>query len=189
MLQQVGKHWQGVWINLLSAFIAGELVRQLNTWRISARHQVRPPSGNLFPTGNLIHCAAVRVVGGLLDCIAHTVLDCRADFQNAVRTPLLNQPVEAAKLIAGNINLRQARTVLPEPAQAKPLDLLRAVIHRNFADDVRQEVAELLVIAAVAALHFTVKTAIHDFEGFGITGVICFIFFHSITFLILFFSG
>ena len=128
-------------------------------------------------------------MGSLLNCIAYTVLDCRADFQNAVRTPLFNQPVEAAKLIACNINLRQARTVLPEPAQAKPFDFLCAVIHRDFTDDVGQEVAELLVIAAVAALHFTVKTAIHDFEGLRIIGVTFFIFFHSITFLILFFSG
>ena len=142
---------------------------------------------DLLPTGNRIHRLPVGFTGGLLDGIADTVLDCSADLQNAVGAPLVDQPVEIAQVAAQNLNLRQLTSVLTDAAQAKAFAFLRPIVQRDLADDVGEEVAELLIVAAVFCSDLTVQASIDHFVGLGVAGGFAFFFFHSVTIFLSFF--
>ena len=96
---------------------------------------------------------------------------------------LLDQPVEAAQLAAGDLDLRQRRAVLTDASEPQSLALLRAVVDRDLADDGRKEVTELLIIAAVFRSHLTVQAAFDHLIGMGITGDAGFVSCHSFTVL------
>ena len=82
-----------------------------------------------------------------------------------MRTLFFDQPVEAAQIASADFNIREGRTVLAKAAQTETLGFFRTVIQRKLADDVRKEVAELLIVAAVLSLHLTVQTAADHFVG------------------------
>ena len=128
-------------ISLRTKLIARELFGKLNRHGVVTGHKEMPAVVDFFPAGHLIHRLTFSLRGCLLNGVADTVLDHFADFQNTVRAPLFDQPVEGEKIIAANVNLRQSGTVMSHTAKAETLFLFGAVMDRDFAHNVGKKVA------------------------------------------------
>lgn len=163
--------------------IPRQLIRQLNGEFLITRHEEMPDAVNLLPPGHGIYGLPLRGMGGLLDRVADFVFDNRADFQDAVRAPLVDQPVEGTELTAADFNLRQGCAVLPDASQPQPFGFFGSVIQCDLTDDIREEVAELLIVTAILCSHLDKQTAVDHLVRMGIVWNAAFVFCHSFTVL------
>ena len=137
VIQKTGENRERIRAAFRRAVIPRQLIRQLNGEFLITRHEEMPGTVNLLPPGHGIYGLPLRGMGGLLDRVADFVFDNRTDFQDAVRAPLVDQPVEGTELTAADFNLWQSCAVLPNASQPQPFGFFGSVIQCDLTEDVR----------------------------------------------------